>query len=103
MFAADNVDYLSEEARRVTARLVPSINPLVRHQAVHKIPIGPVAAFTPWNFPANLVCRKLGAALATGCSVVLKPAEETPGTAIMIAQCFLDAGLPSGVLNVVFG
>jgi len=103
LLSAENVEYLAEEARRVTARLVPSAIPSVRHQAVEKIPVGPVAAFTPWNFPANLVCRKLGAALATGCTVVLKPAEETPGTAIMLAQCFFEAGLPSGVLNLVFG
>jgi len=103
LLSAENVEYLAEEARRVTARLVPSAIPSVRHQAVEKVPVGPVAAFTPWNFPANLICRKLGAALATGCTVVLKPAEETPGTAIMLTQCFLDAGLPSGVLNLVFG
>lgn len=103
ILSAENVEFLSEEARRVITRLVPSAIPTVRHQAVHKVPVGPVAAFTPWNFPANLVCRKLGAALSTGCSVILKPAEETPGTAIMLAQCFVDAGLPPGVLNVVFG
>jgi len=103
LLSAENVEYLAEEARRVTARLVPSPISSVRHQVVQKVPVGPVAAFTPWNFPANLVCRKLGAALATGCTVILKPAEETPGTAIMLAQCFIEAGLPNGVLNAVFG
>jgi succinate-semialdehyde dehydrogenase/glutarate-semialdehyde dehydrogenase len=103
ILSAENIEFLSEEARRVTARIVPSAIPSVRQHAVHKVPVGPVAALTPWNFPANLICRKLGAALATGCTVVLKPAEETPGTAIMLAQCFLDAGLPAGVLNLVFG
>jgi len=66
-------------------------------------PIGPVAAFTPWNFPASVLARKVGGALAAGCSLVLKAAEETPGTACAVAQCFQDANLPAGVLNLVFG
>jgi succinate-semialdehyde dehydrogenase/glutarate-semialdehyde dehydrogenase len=67
------------------------------------VPIGVVAAFTAWNFPAVLVTRKLGAALAAGCPVVLKAAEEAPYTAAAIMQCLADAGLPAGVANLVFG
>ena len=66
-------------------------------------PIGPVAAFTPWNVPLSAPSRKVSAALAAGCSIVLKAAEETPGGACHLVQCFVDAGLPAGVLNLVFG
>jgi succinate-semialdehyde dehydrogenase/glutarate-semialdehyde dehydrogenase len=69
---------------------------------VLKQPIGPVAAFSPWNFPASIPARKLGA-LAAGCSLILKAAEETPATACAMVQCYADAGLPPGVLNLVFG
>ena len=68
-----------------------------------KEPVGPVVAFAAWNFPASNVIRKIAGALGAGCSIVLKPAEETPGTAVAIARCFQDAGLPPGVLNIVFG
>ena len=68
-----------------------------------KEPIGPVIAFVAWNFPVMNVVRKVGGALAAGCTITIKPSEETPGTAIAIARAFMDAGLPPGVLNVVFG
>jgi succinate-semialdehyde dehydrogenase/glutarate-semialdehyde dehydrogenase len=71
--------------------------------AVFRKPVGPVAAFSPWNFPFSAPARKIGGALAAGCSIVLKPSEETPGTAVMLAAAFQDAGLPDGVLNLVFG
>jgi len=103
MLSADIVDFLAEEAKRLAARGVPPRLPNVLSQTVQRVPVGAVAAFTPWNFPANLPARKLGGALAAGCSVVLKPAEETPATALEIARAFMDAGLPAGVLNVVFG
>jgi succinate-semialdehyde dehydrogenase / glutarate-semialdehyde dehydrogenase len=103
LLSADIVDFLAEEAKRLAARGVPPRLPNVLSQTVQRVPVGPVAAFTPWNFPANLPARKLGGALAAGCSVVLKPAEETPATALEIARAFMDAGLPAGVLNVVFG
>lgn len=70
---------------------------------VLRLPIGPVAAFTPWNVPLGSPARKIGAALAAGCSMILKAAEETPGAACALVQCFADAGLPAGVLNLVFG
>lgn len=66
-------------------------------------PVGPVAAFTAWNFPVNLPARKVGSALAAGCSVIVKPAEETPGSCMAMVRCFLDAGVPPDALNLVCG
>ena len=89
------------EAARTYGRVIPS-EPGISY-VVHHQPIGPVAAFSPWNFPMSQPARKVAGALAAGCSVVLKPAEETPAGAMHIAQAFHDAGLPPGVLNLVFG
>lgn len=100
--AADYFEWFAEEARRIDGRVVPSNRPGVQ-QLVKKQAIGPVAAFTPWNFPAITPARKLSAALAAGCSVVLKPGEESPATALALARALDDAGLPKGVLQVVFG
>ena len=99
---ADIFDWYAEEGRRAYGRIIPSKHPGVRH-VVTKEPVGPVAAFSPWNFPTTIPSRKLAAALAAGCSVVIKPAEETPGSALALARALDDAGLPKGVLNVVFG
>ncbi len=82
--------------------MVPANRPGVL-QLVKRQPIGPVAAFTPWNFPAITPARKLSAALAAGCSVILKPGEESPSTALALARALDDAGLPKGVLQIVFG
>jgi succinate-semialdehyde dehydrogenase/glutarate-semialdehyde dehydrogenase len=101
--SADIIDFLAEESRRLADRGVPPRLPNVLSQTVQRVPVGPVAAFTPWNFPANLPARKLGGALAAGCSVVIKPAEETPATCMEIVRAFADAGLPAGVLNMVCG
>jgi succinate-semialdehyde dehydrogenase/glutarate-semialdehyde dehydrogenase len=76
----------------------PGVKYVVHHQ-----PIGPVAAFAPWNFPMSQPARKVAGALASGCSIILKAAEETPAGAIHIAKAFEDVGLPAGVLNLVFG
>ena len=100
--AADVIDWYAEEGRRTYGRVVPSRVPGVR-MTVTQEPVGPVAAFTPWNFPALTPCRKIGGALAAGCTIVLKASEEVPGTAVEIARAFSDAGLPAGVLNLVFG
>ncbi|WP_414443276.1 NAD-dependent succinate-semialdehyde dehydrogenase [Burkholderia sp. 22PA0106] len=100
--AADYFEWFAEEARRIDGRVVPSNRPGVQ-QFVKKQAIGPVAAFTPWNFPAITPARKLSAALAAGCSVILKPGEESPATALALARALDDAGLPHGVLQVVFG
>jgi succinate-semialdehyde dehydrogenase/glutarate-semialdehyde dehydrogenase len=100
--SADYFEWFAEEGRRVYGRVVPPRN-LAVQQLVKKDPIGPVAAFAPWNFPAITPSRKLGAALAAGCSIVIKPGEECPATAVAIARALQDAGLPDGVLNVLFG
>ena len=99
--AAEIFEWYAEEARRLYGRVIPArgnAQQLVTLQAV-----GPVAAFTPWNFPALTPARKMAGALAAGCSCIIKPAEETPGTAIELARACMDAGLPAGVLNMVFG
>ncbi|GGL46985.1 NAD-dependent succinate-semialdehyde dehydrogenase [Caulobacter rhizosphaerae] len=101
-YAADVIEWYAEEGRRTYGRVVPSRVPGVAMTVTHE-PVGPVAAFTPWNFPALTPCRKIGGALAAGCTLVLKAAEEVPGTAVEIARAFADAGLPAGVLNLVFG
>jgi succinate-semialdehyde dehydrogenase / glutarate-semialdehyde dehydrogenase len=98
----DIFDWYAEEARRAYGRIVPSKQAGIRHMVL-KEPIGPVAAFSPWNFPTTIPSRKIAAALAAGCPVVLKPAEETPGSALALARALDDAGLPKGVLNIVFG
>ncbi len=100
--AADTIEWFAEEGRRAYGRLLMSHGPGSR-MTVRKEPVGPVAAFTPWNFPLGNPARKLGAALAAGCSCILKPAEETPASGLADAQAFLDAGLPKEALSVVFG
>lgn len=101
-FAIQYLPWFAEEARRVYGEIVP---PPVSHKRlwVTHQPVGVVAAITPWNFPATMVLRKISPALAAGCTVVLKPARETPLTAIEIARAFQEAGLPRGVFNVVVG
>lgn len=89
------------EATRTYGRVIPSA-PGVRY-IVHHQPIGVVAGFSPWNFPMSQPCRKIAGAIAAGCSIILKAAEETPAGALHIARAFHDAGLPPGVLNLVFG
>jgi len=89
------------EATRTYGRVIPSA-PGIRY-IVHHQPIGTVAAFSPWNFPMSQPCRKVAGAIAAGCSIILKAAEETPAGALHIARALHDAGLPPGVLNMVFG
>ena len=101
--SADIIDFLAEEAKRLAARGVPPRLPNVMSQTVMRVPVGPVAALTPWNFPANLPSRKIGGALAAGCSVIIKPDEQVPATSLELVRAFHDAGLPPGVLNVVLG
>ena len=100
--AADIIDWLAEEARRTYGRVVPARAEGV-YQLVVKEPVGPAAAFTPWNFPINQAVRKISAAIAAGCSVILKAPEETPGSPAELVRAYADAGLPPGVLNLVFG
>jgi succinate-semialdehyde dehydrogenase/glutarate-semialdehyde dehydrogenase len=103
MAAADIIEWFAEEGFRVYGRIVPSRGNLALRQMVLKDPVGPVAAFTPWNFPINQVVRKVGAALAAGCSMLVKAAEETPAAPAELIRAFHDAGLPPGVLGLVYG
>lgn len=99
---ADIIDWFAAEGMRVYGRIVPSRNPAAQ-QLVLKEPVGPVAAFTPWNFPINQIVRKLAAALTTGCSFLCKAPEETPASPAALMQCFVDAGVPPGTVGLVFG
>jgi succinate-semialdehyde dehydrogenase/glutarate-semialdehyde dehydrogenase len=100
--AADIIEWFADEGRRVYGRIVPPRN-LAVQQTVVKEPVGPVAAFTPWNFPINQVVRKLCAALATGCSFIVKAPEETPASPAELIRAFADAGVPKGVIGLVYG
>ena len=100
--AIDLLRWYSEEGKRIYGRIIPSRFPGMQHEA-RKVPVGPTLAFVAWNFPATNVMRKVAGALAAGCSITIKPSEETPATAIAIGKAFMDAGLPAGVLNIVFG
>jgi succinate-semialdehyde dehydrogenase/glutarate-semialdehyde dehydrogenase len=102
MSSADIIEWFADEGMRVYGRVVPSRNLSVR-QLVLKDPVGPVAAFTPWNFPITQAVRKISAALATGCSIIVKAPEETPAAPAALVQAFIDAGLPAGVIGLVFG
>jgi succinate-semialdehyde dehydrogenase / glutarate-semialdehyde dehydrogenase len=101
--AADIIEWFAEEAFRIYGRIVPSRAGLHVRQMVLKDPVGPVAAFTPWNFPINQVVRKVAAALSAGCSMLVKAPEETPAGPAALVQAFHDAGLPDGVLGLVYG
>ncbi|MEP6824761.1 MAG: NAD-dependent succinate-semialdehyde dehydrogenase [Ramlibacter sp.] len=103
MAAADIIEWFADEGLRVYGRIVPSRFNLATRQMVLKDPVGPVAAFTPWNFPINQVVRKMAAALATGCSMIVKAPEETPAAPAELIRAFQDAGLPAGVLGLVYG
>lgn len=103
LLSADIIDVQAEEGKRLYGRTVaPRVDGILSH-TVNRVPVGPVAAFTPWNFPVNLPSRKLGSALAAGCSVVIKPAEETPASCMLLVRCFLDAGVPADAINLVWG
>jgi succinate-semialdehyde dehydrogenase/glutarate-semialdehyde dehydrogenase len=100
--SADIIEWYAEEGRRAYGRLIPARSSSVR-QIMMQEPVGPVAAFTPWNFPGVTPARKIGGALGAGCSLIIKASEETPGTCVELVRAFHEAGLPPGVLNLVFG
>lgn len=100
--SADIIEWYGEEGRRAYGRIIPGRTPGVRQMTVQE-PVGPVAAFTPWNFPGITPARKIGGAIGAGCSIIIKASEETPGTCVELVRAFADAGLPAGVLNLVFG
>ncbi len=99
---ADVIDWFAEEARRTYGQIIPARVAGVTQMAI-KLPVGPVAAFTPWNFPINQVVRKLSAAVAAGCSIIVKAPEETPASPAELIRAFVDAGIPAGVVNLVYG
>ncbi|WP_269499976.1 NAD-dependent succinate-semialdehyde dehydrogenase [Castellaniella sp. S9] len=99
---ADHADWHAEECRRIYGRIIPARKPEVR-QMVLREPVGVCAAFTPWNFPYNQAIRKVCAAIGAGCTIILKGPEDAPSAVMAIARMFHDAGLPPGVLNVVWG
>ncbi|RVU19139.1 NAD-dependent succinate-semialdehyde dehydrogenase [Methylobacterium oryzihabitans] len=99
---ADTMDWFAEEGRRAYGRVIPPRAEGVM-QLVIREPVGPVAAFTPWNFPINQAVRKVSAALCTGCSVILKGPEDTPASCAALIQALLDAGVPGDVLGLVYG
>ncbi len=97
----DIIEWDATEGMRLYGRVIPA-GPGLQH-TVHRHPIGPVAAFSPWNFPMSSPARKVAGALSAGCSIILKASEETPAGALQLTRAFHDAGLPAGVLNLVFG
>ena len=103
MASAEIIEWFADEGQRVSGRLVPSRHNLTQRQKEMKDPVGVVAAFTPWNFPINQVVRKMSAALATGCAMIVKAPEETPAAPAALIRAFADAGLPAGVLGLVYG
>jgi len=102
LHGCDTIDWFAEEARRTYGRVIPARAEGV-YQLVIKEPVGPVAAFTPWNFPINQIVRKLSAALAAGCSIIIKAPEETPASPAELIRAYADAGVPAGVVNLVYG
>ncbi|MEU0851432.1 NAD-dependent succinate-semialdehyde dehydrogenase [Streptomyces flaveolus] len=98
---AETLRWHADDARRAYGRIIPSAPGTVL--TVRREPIGPVAAFVPWNFPVGGPNRKISSALSAGCSLIIKASEETPATAMELVRCYADAGLPAGVLNLVFG
>lgn len=101
-YANGFISWYAEEGKRVYGEMIPA-SQSTKRLFVHKQPIGVVAVITPWNFPAAMITRKVGPALATGCTVVIKPASQTPLTAIRLVELALEAGIPAGVIHVVTG
>ncbi len=101
--SADIIDFLGEEAKRRGGRMIPPRSASVIAQMVTHEPVGPCVLLTPWNFPINLPAKKIAGALAAGCTAIIKPAENSPASAQLLVECFTDAGVPKGVLNLVYG
>ena len=100
--APDNIEWMAEEGRRSYGRVIPARLPGVYQMSLRE-PVGVVAAFTPWNFPINQAVKKIAAALAAGCAIIVKGPEETPASVAELARAFHDAGLPPGVVQLVYG
>jgi len=101
-FAAEEMEWFAEEGRRSYGRVIPGRLGQTRFTVVRE-PVGPTAGFSAWNFPIGNAARKMGSALAAGCTMVYKPGEEAPASALAVARCLVDAGVPAGVIAVVFG
>lgn len=101
-FASEEMEWFAEEGRRTYGRIIPGRLGETRFQVV-KEPVGPTAGFSAWNFPVGNAARKMGSALAAGCTMIYKPGEEAPAAAAAVAQCLIDAGVPAGVIAVVYG
>ena len=102
MQSADTFEWFAEEAKRAYGQVIPNSVPGKRHLTI-KHPVGVVGTIGPWNFPMSLQCRKIAPALAAGCTVVAKPASQTPLSVINVFDCLIDAGLPAGVANLIIG
>ena len=102
LHSADVMDWFAEESRRTYGQIIPSREDGVQ-QLVVREPVGPVAAFTPWNFPLNQVVRKCSAAIAAGCSIIVKGPEETPASVACLIQAYIDGGVPTDVVQLVYG
>ncbi len=102
LLAGDLIEWFAEQGRRSFGQVIPGRADGI-YQLTFKEPVGPVAAFTPWNFPINQAVRKISLALAAGCSIIVKGPEETPASCAALVRAFADAGVPDGVVNLVFG
>ncbi|HEV3168384.1 MAG TPA: NAD-dependent succinate-semialdehyde dehydrogenase [Isosphaeraceae bacterium] len=102
LHSADTFEWFAEEGKRAYGQIIPPTNVAKRHYAI-KHPVGVVGTITPWNFPIALPCRKIAPALAVGCTVVSRPAEQTPLSLIHLFECLAEAGVPAGVANLVMG
>lgn len=100
--SADHIDWAAEEGRRIYGRVIPSRATNVT-QIAYKVPLGVVAGFSPWNFPVSQAVRKIAGALGAGCTILVKCPEETPYSCAELVRCFADAGVPAGVVNLVYG
>src|SRR5262245_37212565 len=102
LHSADTFEWFAEEGKRAYGQLIPNSAPGKRHVTV-KHPVGVVASISPWNFPITLQARKIAPALAVGCTIVCRPASQTPLSLVQVFECMIEAGLPAGVANLVVG
>src|SRR5438874_902658 len=102
LHSADTFEWFGEEGKRAYGQVIPHSQPGKRHVTV-KHPVGVVGAISPWNFPITLQSRKIAPALAAGCTIVCKPASQTPLSLVQVFECMIEAGLPPGVANLVVG
>src|SRR5438046_4258814 len=102
LHSADTFEWFAEEGKRAYGQLIPNSQPGKKHVTL-KHPVGVVGAISPWNFPITLQSRKIAPALAAGCTIVAKPASQSPLSLVMVFECMIEAGLPPGVANLVMG